>query len=289
MALSDELPIEQRLAMKTKAYDKFLNMQPALAKQQGMQTTNVTNKGLRDVYKGIQTGGFTGRQQASQALDQSQLELAKAKGQQAAEEDALNIQGAEMKEDIIGARQQESLGAFNRRTQEMEDAMDKAVAERAFDMGMTAKELAFHTNSKVADLGLETMKKDYDAGNISKTELLKQASYFEKEAQAAKIQADAMLRQLAQEGKNASTAYGRKRALELSLAMMEKQKEALKKQAKASNIASIITSGTAIGGAIIGGIYGGGLPGAALGASLGGSAGSMLTSGSELNSSGYNL
>jgi hypothetical protein len=97
-----------------------------------------------------------------------------------------------------------------------------------------------------------------------------------------------MLRQLAQEGKMASTAYGRKRALELSLAMMNKQKEALKKQAKASNIAAMISSGTAIGGAIIGGVMGG-LPGAALGATLGGGAGNVLTSGSELNSSGYKL
>lgn len=291
MALSDDLPIDERLKYKKAAYDKFLNLQPALDEQQRAQSTQIGTQGIRDLYKNIREGGYSGRQAAGQTVDKTQLELAKATGQQRAEQDALAVQGAGMKEDIIGSRQKESLSAFNRRTQEMEDAMDKAVAERAFDLGMTSKELAFHVNSKVADLGLSQMKADYDAGNVSKLELQKVADNLQKAAAANKQEADNLLAQLKREGQMAATAEARKRQLELTIKMLERQKEAAKQAAKASNIANIITGAVTIGGAALGTWAMPGV-GTAVGASIGSAVGNYLgnTQGAqELGSSVYGV
>lgn len=275
--LSDELDPQERLKFKQKAYDKFLNInQPAAAAQRGVENTAIAKKGMQDIYSGLQQGGYTGRQAASQAVDTSQLELAKSIGQQQQEQDALNVKGAGMKEDIIGAREANAMNAFKIQTKDMEDSLNKAVAERAFELQMTGKELAFHTNSAVADLGLEKMKKDYDAGNISKLELQTIANNLTRAAAASKMQADNALKALQDLGTRAATAESRKRGLELTLAMLEKQKKAAKDQAKAANIASMITGGATVIGAGIGGIYGGPV-GASTGAAIGGAAGTGIS------------
>lgn len=277
-SLTDELSPSERLSMKQKAYDKFINVaNPAMAEKSRLQNTQIGGDALRNVYKGIKEGGYSGRETASQALDQGQLELAKASGQQASEQDTLNVQGANMKEAIIGDRQKNALAAFNRRTQDMEDAMDRAITERAFDMGMTSKELAFHSNAKIADIGLENLQKDYEAGNVSKIELQRVADNLAREAAADKMEADNMLAQLRREGKAATSREARRRALELSLDILNKQKDALKKANKASNMAAIITGTFQIGGAVIGGVYGG-PAGAAGGSALGAGIGAAVSS-----------
>ena len=289
-SLTDELPLNERLKFKQAAYDKFTNLQPAQEKQNIAANTQLENTGMRNVYKGIMQGGYAGSQVSDKALDQTQLELAQSRGKQNAAEDALSVQGAGMKEDIIGARQKESLGAFNRQTQEMEDAMDKAVAERAFDLGMTAKELAFHTNSKVADIGLERMKEDYNAGNTSKLELQTVADNLQKAALEAKMEADKLLGDLKRQGDMEATKESRALMLKLSLAMLEKQKAATKAAAKASNIANIITGTATMAGAAIGFAYGGGPVGGSVGASVGSGVGSAVSGGlanSSLGSSIY--
>lgn len=272
-SFDEELSPEQRLKFRQKAYDKFINIaQPGLEAKQGIESTDTTKRGLRDIYKGIQLGGYTGRQQASEAMDKTQLEIAKLKGQQAAEKDQLAVQGAGMKEDIIGSRQKEYLSQFNRKTQEMEDAMDKALAERTFELGMTAKELLFHANAKVADLGLEQLKDEYDAGNVSKLELQTIAANLQRAATAAKHEADVMLAKLKAEGQQAVTLQSRKRSLELAKQMLEKQKAAAKAAVKASNISAIISGLATAGGAGIGaylGGPGGAVAGGTLGAKLG--------------------
>lgn len=257
MALTDELlSPDEAVAERKKAYDKILNMQPALSAKQGAESSQLVNKSLRDIYSQMQQGGYAGRVGGGQVVDQTQMELAKQKGAQRAEQDALSYQGAQAKEDIIGARQAQSLAQFNRKTQEMEDAMDRAIAERAFDLGMTAKELAFHTNAKVADIGFEELKKDFDAGQESEQELQTVKDNLTQDAQKSALQVKDLLAQIQREATQSAQGITRDRALQLQKQLLAVQKDAIQKQSKAANIAAILSGTFTIGGAAVGGMLG---------------------------------
>jgi len=275
-SLTDELPLDQRLKERNKAYQSFVNIaQPMQEQKAEAQNTQLGLGGLRNVFKNVtQEGGYAGRQGATQAVDQTQLELAKAKGEQNATQDALNLQGAGMKEDLTGAQQQESIKSFNRQTDTMEETLNRAIAERSYELGITAKELAMHTNARVADIGMEQTKKDFDAGLVSRDELAKVSANLQIEADKFKQQANALLSQLQRESETANTAYGRDRAMQTQSKMLDAQKEAMKAQAKAANTAAIITGAFTIGGAVVGTLIAPGV-GTALGASVGGAAGQM--------------
>jgi hypothetical protein len=250
--LDSDLSPAERLKFKAKAYDKFLNLQPAAEEKQRLETSQMGKEALRNVYKGVRQGGYSGRQAASGALDQSQLEMEKLAAQQAAERDALAAEGAGMKEDIIGERQKAGLQGFKRQTEEMEYQLNKAIAERAWDMGMTAKELAFHTNAQVADIGLEKMKEDFDKGMIKKAELERLKANLELAANQAKQAAQNALNELKRQGQMAVDAYSREKMLELQNKLLDAQKDALIKQTKASNMAAILSGAFQVGGSYVG-------------------------------------
>jgi hypothetical protein len=242
--------------------------------QQAKRTATMTPiglEGLRGVYKGATEGGFMGRQAASSAVDQAQLEMAKAAGGLNKQQDALNLEGAQMKEDIVGTRQQESLNQFKRGTADMEAKMDKALAERSFELGMSAKELMFHTNARIADIGIERMLEDYNNGNIGREELETLKGNLARSAQQDKLAVEALIKEIQRTADDKRGTYSRARAMELQAKVIEKLKEAAKKQAKAGNIAAIISGTMTVGGAVIGAVATGGTPmGAAAGAGIGG-------------------
>lgn len=258
---------------RKKAYDKILNLQPSTTAKQGLETSKLTQPSLRNVYQAAQMGGYSGRQAAGQEVDQTSMQLAALKGQHRAEQDAVSMTGAQAKENIMGARQQQGLAQFNRKTQDMEDAMDRAIAQRAFDLGMTAKEMSFHQNSKIADVGFEQLQKDFEAGRVSQQELEKLKGNLELAAQKSKQNVDNILREIERRSKSDIAQLDRDAAWALQIKLIEAQKDALKKQAKASNISAIIGGVTTISGGILGGVLSGGNPG---GVMLGMSAGKGL-------------
>ena len=273
----DEMPIDERLKNKQKAYDSAINViQPMQQAKRTATMTPIGLEGLRGVYKGATEGGFMGRQAASTAVDQAQLEMAKAAGGLNKQQDALNLEGAQMKEDIVGTRQQESLNQFKRGTADMEAKMDKALAERSFELGMSAKELTFHTNARIADIGIERMVEDYNNGNIGREELETLKGNLARSAQQDKLAVEALLREIQRTADDKRGTYSRARAMELQAKVIEKLKEAAKKQAKAGNIAAIISGTMTIGGAVTGAVIGSGagpagtLAGASAGAAIGG-------------------
>ncbi len=260
MSLTDDLDPSEKIMYKKKAYNKLLNMEPAMQTANTAANTRLGKEGLQGVYAGVTQGGFEGRKAADTAMDTTSLQLAKARGEQAKEKDALAVQGAGEKEAILSDKNAAYLNQFNRQTQDQEDQLNRAVAERAFDLGITAKELAFHVNSKVADIGMDKLKEDYDAGNVSKQELQTVVQNLAKAAQQAKIEADAILAELKRKGLAEATAEGRARGLALLKKLMDKQKENLQNSAKAANISSIISGGASIAGGIVGFVGSGGNP-----------------------------
>lgn len=275
MVYNDISPDDAVLERK-RAYDKLLNLEPVMAKKQALESTEATKAAMRAAYKGVTQGGYSGREATNKVADQAQLELAKMRNAQRSEADALALQGAGAKEDIIAGKQKQALTNFNRQSQDMEDQMDRAIAERAFDLGMTAKELAFHMNSKIADIGLEEMKKDFDAGQISEQEMLTLKLNLERSAGDAQLRSKELMNELQNLSKQEVNQYTINQALELQRKIIAANKDMIGKQTKASNIATII-SGT---GGLIGGAVGfgmGGPAGGLAGSQIGGGAGSVLS------------
>jgi hypothetical protein len=248
MALYDELAPEERLKYKQKAYDKYANVAPMQKESQGIQRQQIEREGQRGVGTGLREGGFAGGQAIGKSMDQTALELAKKVGEQQKETDATNLQGAQMKEDLVGQRESDALSKFKRDTDKMEETLTRAITERAFDLGMTSKELAFHTNAKVADIGFDKLKEDYDKGVTSKQELNNVQMGLERESKKLENEAKELMNRLRWETELAAKNREFGRVKELTKQLIEKQKDTIKSKARASNIAAIV-SGTVKTGA----------------------------------------
>lgn len=251
MALYEELSPDERLKYKQKAYDKYANVTPVQQKGQGIERQQIERQAKTGIGAGLREGGFAGGQAIGKSMDQAGLELAKKVGEQQKQSDATAYTGAQMKEELIGQRETDALSKFKRDTDKMEDTLTRAITNRAFDLGMTAKELAFHTNSKVADIGFDKLKEDYDKGVTSKQELTNVQTGLQRESAKLENEAKELMNQLRWETELAAKNREFSRLKDLTKKLVDKQKETIKAKARASNIAAIIASTVKTGASMI--------------------------------------
>jgi len=241
-----EISPEERLKYRKEAYDSFANMQPALDTTQRIQ---------RQKFSEEATAGIPGMrsEDISAQLGRAASGAATFISGQKQAQDTLSQQGAGMEQDIIGSKQSAALGQFARKQKVAEDEAARAVANRAFQLGMEAKELAFHDKAKIADIAMDQLAKDYQAGRVNKQELITMQNKFRMDAIKKKQEADEELLNLQGQFKIDMQNGNVGRAKSRLLKALEKQKDAAESAAKASNIAAVISGSFTVAGAIIGG------------------------------------
>lgn len=232
----------ERLKNQESAYASMLNLHPAQEKKQALERGKVTEGTVIGMVKGFGSDESDSeeRGRVKGTLDQGSQMLGEVQAKQQQEQDALNFQGANQRESMIGQRQAAATGDFVRESEAQTRALQEAVAQRAFDMGMSSQELAFHNNALVADTGFEKMKTDFDEGRLNKQELITIKENLTLKAQKRNDRASEMLAirfneamLLIQKGDIANA----KRVLEIALAA---QKKAAEDMARASNFSAII-------------------------------------------------
>ena len=260
-----EISPEEKLKYKKQAYKSFGNLQPALDNTQQL---------ARQQYGRQATEGLIGArsEDISKGLGKAAAGAAQMIPQQQAEQNALSMQGAGMEQDIIGQKQAGALKNFATKQQTSQDDAARSVANRAFQLGMEAKQLVFHDTAKVTDLAFEQLNKDYQANRTTKQELLKIQNEFRNQAVQLKTEADIELTKAMGEAKLDMMNGNAARAKTRITKALDKQKAAAKAASKASNIGGIVTGALTIAGGIVAGVYSGGAAapaGAAGGAAVG--------------------
>lgn len=266
----------KRVKHQEKAYEKILNLQPAQEQRHSQEMGRVRDRLTDDIAETAKQGGYQGRKQSGEALGQSALEVSQLASQQEAEEDALTFQGAGLKESIIGQRQGAASADFVRKRDKEMKALAEAVTQRAFDLGMSSKELAFHNNALVSDAGFKALERDFQQGRVDRRELLQLMYRQQLQAQQAKQAAERMISEVQGEMQYALKQSDIEAAKERFKLALKLQKKAAEDTAKSSSIAAIISGITTIGGGAVGAIFGG-PAGAAVGSQLGNSMGGIAS------------
>lgn len=169
--------------------------------------------------------------------------------QQAAAQDAMNLAGAQQQQEIAKAKSEQAVRNTGAALESDAQRMARLVADKAFQEGMSAKQLLFHENAALADYSLEQLAKDYELGRTNKVELQTLKNQLTERATQKKYAADEALAQALGEFRKDLAAGNVERAKQRILAAMKAQEEAAKDAARASGIGSIISGISGIGGA----------------------------------------
>jgi hypothetical protein len=272
MAISPEITTgEERTKDRSKIYEEQKGLAQDQGEQDRIQRQNVLREVAKQTFANLNSPiALAGVASKAQAAGQ----MIPTAEQQSRGETAL--QTATMEGDVTSAQQEQRAKQF---MQSGKSGLDRAALEvtrRAFDMGYTAKELALHQNSKIADLAFEQMNKDFQAGRLTEKELQTFARNLRWEAEAMKRDADIELRNATLDFKTMIEEGNAANAKARILAAMERQKEAMKAAARAANTSAIVSGIFRIGGTVIGGIYGG-PAGATVGGEIGATAGRAIS------------
>ena len=266
---------EEQVATRKKALESFANVAgPAQREQQARERGQL----LTDAYVAAAQAQKAGKpQDVTGVMAQAQAKAAEMFPGQAAKADELATQGAKYREDIISSKQEAAVKQYEIQTDEMKQQQAQQIANRAFEFNISNQQLALSNDGYLADVGLRRLYEDYEAGRANKEDVFRISSKLQIEAQNMKYQIDQEMQKLKGEleldlaNKDYAAAKSRMKK------MMEKQKDAMLKAAKASNMAAILSGAFTIGGAVLGGYFGGPI-GASIGAKAGGVAGEAVAS-----------
>jgi hypothetical protein len=256
MASFDFATPESRVAARKKALGDFMNVaqpaqkeadtaeQTALKKNVMAQTSALGNQAPQ--LAGL---GSLGILQSAQGQGANML------NSQAANQDALNLQGSNMQQEIAGAKTQQALTNTAAGFESTQQRLARSIADKAFSEGMSSKQLIFHANSALADYSLEQMNKDFQAGRVSQQELTALNNQLKESAVKKKYAADEMLAKALGEFQLALGTSNTQRAKARVLAAIDAQKEAMKEAARAEGTSSIIGGVFGEVGTVLGKIF----------------------------------
>lgn len=265
---------EQKVASQKQALGDFTDVaQPATKKQEALERGKLAG----DVYSQAAQSAKSGNLQAiSPMLAKAQAQAAELIPQQKTRAQDLAYKGAMYKEGILSAKQGAAVGDFERNTQIYKDKAATMLANRAFEQGMSAKELAMSLDGSLSDKGLEQLKSDYEAGRVTKQELTDIGTQLAIQANQMKLQLQEDLAKLRGELERDIATGNVEAAKKRLIEHLDRQKEAAATAAKASNIGSVISGITGVIGGVAAGYFTGWNP-AAMAAGYG--AGSTLGEG----------
>ena len=245
--VDDYITPEERVASRKKVFGDFLNQDPMLASQQQAERDATKQKTM--AATGQQAQGMRGSPQLQGLgslgiIQQAAPEAMTQLGSQAQVRDTQTMQGAGMEQGIASARAEQSVGNVQRGLESSTQRLARAVADKAFSEGMTARQLLFHENSALADYSLAKLKEDFAAGRESAADLQRLQIELEQRAVKRKYAADEALQKSMGEFElmlKQGNIAGAKARME---ALLNEQKAALKDQIRAKAIADI-TAGVA--------------------------------------------
>jgi hypothetical protein len=246
---------EEKVANRKKALESYAGISgEALKEQQQRERGRL----LTEAYVGSAKAMQAGQPQAiTPMLSKAEGMAAELLPQQAAKQDAANLAGAKMREDIIGSKQEAAMVTYETQTDQMKQQLAQQTANRAFELGVKSSQLALSQDGHLADVGLRQLYSDLEAGRVNRNEVWELSSKMALEARDMqyKIQEEAarlkgeLENDLAERNFTAAKARIKK--------LLDMQKDALQKAAKASNIASILGGIVELGAVGAGYAYGG--------------------------------
>lgn len=242
---------EERVKARKQVFDEFLNVaQPAKLEQQKAERDALKKKTMAAVSAGAtQTPQLQGLGSLG-VVTQAATEAAGQLPQQAAERDKLNLQGAQMQQEIAGAKSGQSVQNIGRALESDAQRTARLVADRAFQQGLEAKKLIFHENAALADYSLERLADDFQKGRVNARELQTLKIQLTQRATEKKYAADEALNRALEEFKTDLAAGNAQRAKQRFLEALQAQEDAMKDAARASSIGSIISGSFGVGGVL---------------------------------------
>ena len=256
---------EERVKEREKAYEAQKGLESDLAQQQKLQKQQMLRQVAQETLANLGNvpGQITAQAKGMETAAQMPVAQQQARGEQA-------LTTATMGADIASAKSEQKMKQYMAAQQEGISRLALETARRAFDMGISAKELALHQNSELADLAFQQMYADFQAGRMTQKELAAYGRSLKAEAEEMKRNADLYLKQVISEFEGYIAEGNFQKGKARIMDALERQKEAMRTAARASNAGSILSGVFTIGGALIGG-YVGGPSGAVTGAKVGGS------------------
>ncbi len=249
---------DERVAQREKALASFTNVaQPAYQKKVGAERGQL----ISDVEGAVAKQAMQGQVgAASGVMGEAMQRAAQMVPQQGAEQDALNLQGANMQSDIMYSRQGAAVDKYATMTEEMKSQAADYIAKQAFDLGYQAKELALNRDGFIADKAMGQMYSDLQQGRISRQEVFDMQSKFKQQAQDLQQETEKMLTELNNQLKfdlqKGDIAAAKARLIRVT----EIQKEAARKAAQASQFGAMLSGVFTVAGATAGFVASGGNP-----------------------------
>lgn len=265
---------DEAVKSRKAALDQFTNVaQPAFETQAAAQRGQLAS----DVYKQAAGAAATGQPGTlmQEALGKAAQQSAELLPKQAAEKDVLAQQGAQMQQDVMVSKQTAALAKFVRNTEESKAESARYLADKAFEMGMSAQELALHQNGYLADYGIRRLYEDYQSGRATQQDVLKYQRATTLEATRLENEMKQQAATLQGQLQEALAAKNLKLAQERFDKLFKMYEDTMKAKARAAQIGGIISGVTTLGGMAVG-AYFGGPGGAILGGSIGSQVGGMI-------------
>lgn len=233
---------------REKALSSFANVtgpaaQKKIAAERGRLITDMSTKIAKAAREG-QAGAMSG------ALGEAVVGASELLPQQRMERDAVARQGADMRAGVSIARQTAAVNKYDRDTSERKAIAAKHIANQAFNMGYSAKELALHRSGYLADEGLKQMYYDYQQGRLSREEVFDLQAKFMKEAQAYEIETQKKLAELKSELAIALKENDVNRAKTRLLEVFKIQQKAARDAAEASAFGAMLSGAFKIIGTV---------------------------------------
>lgn len=166
--------------------------------------------------------------------------------------DQLNLQGTQTQQSMADSKTKQAVSNTVRGMENETQKLARMVADRAFQEGMSVKELLFSKNAALSDYALQVAKEDFQKGRLSEKEIRDLQNTFKLEAEKKKKKADEYLKTLEGDFATDMAAGNVERAKSRIRAMLAAQKEALEAAAKAQATSNIITGATGVVGSVLG-------------------------------------
>jgi len=242
-----------RVATRKKVYDEFLDLDPALKKQQYREREAAKTAAMRGAADALsQAPGIEGKLGAQSATAQAQQQMAGTLPSQALALQTQQAQGAGMQQGIAGAETEQAVQNVTMGMEKGATDYARAVAQQAFAAGLDAKKAIFHANAAFSDEAFQKLATDFEAGRVNKRELQTIAQGIKQRLAERKQAADEALRDAWLAFKAGMEKGNADREKSRVLAAMQLQKDALLDAARAQQIAGILSGALKIGATVAG-------------------------------------
>jgi hypothetical protein len=166
--------------------------------------------------------------------------------------DQLNLAGAKQQQAMADSKTGQAVTNTVRGMENETQKLARMVADRAFQEGMSVKELLFSKNAALSDYALKVAKEDFQKGRLSEKEIRDLQNTFLLEAEKKKAVADQYLKALEGDFSTGIMAGNVDRTKSRVNALLAAQKEALEASAKAQATAGIISGVAGVVAAVAG-------------------------------------